>query len=116
MRKKVLYKPSNSSCSPITALAIDPKGKRIACGMLDASIVLLSQKTGKPIRTLTGHDSMISGLSFINEGKRLISSSWDCTARHWTSSNGIQGESTLSHKTEFKALSLDSTGSKGAVG
>ena len=95
---------------------MDPQGKRIACGTKNAQIILVSAKTGKPLRTIKGHENMISAAAFVENGKRLVSSSWDCTTRIWNGANGGQENRILKHESEVKALAVDSESSKGAAG
>ena len=95
---------------------MDLQGKRVACGTKDAKIILVSAKTGKPLRTIKGHRNMISDAAFVENGKRLISSSWDCTTRIWNGANGAQEKRILKHESEVKALAVDSESSKGAAG
>jgi WD40 repeat protein len=59
---------------------------------------------------------MISSLTFIQGGTQILSTSWDNTARSWSSTKGTQNESVISHSAEIKALAVDSQSSKGAAG
>jgi len=97
-------------------MAVSPKGNRIACGTSDARILLINSKTGKPLRSLTGHLSMISALVFTQGGSTILSSSWDSTTRSWSSTKGTQNESVLNHTSEIKSLAVHSESLKGAVG
>ncbi len=115
LEKTVLYSPS-SNVTPLTHLSVGPKGKKIACGSSDSTILLLSSKTGKPLRALTGHESNISSLAFIDNGSHLLSTSWDRTARVWNCSDGVQRENVMNHSSEFKVITTDCDVSKGAVG
>ncbi len=112
----MLYRPSGKRPPPITRIAVSPKGNRIACGTTDARIVLINSKTGKAIRAMNGHESMISSLSFIRGGSHILSSSWDTTARIWSTTKGTQDDAVLNHSSEIKSLAVHSDSSKGAAG
>lgn len=50
---------------------------------VDCVIRLWDLATGKLIRTYSGHDSWVSAVAFMPDGKHLISASWDRTIRIW---------------------------------
>ncbi len=112
----MLYRLTGTKPLPLVNIAVSPKGNRIACGTSDARIVLINSKTGKSLRFLTGHQSMISALVFTHGGSSIISSSWDSTTRSWSSTKGTQNETPLSHTTEIKSLAVHGETSRGAVG
>lgn len=112
----MLYRLTGTKPLPLVNMAVSPKGNRIACGTSDARIVLINLSTGKPLRSLTGHQSMISALVFTHGGSNIISSSWDSTTRSWSSTKGTQNESILTHTSEIKALAVHGDTSRGAVG
>lgn len=116
LEKKLLYRASGKRPPPLTHIAVSPKGNRIACGTTDARIVLINSKTGKPIRAMNGHESIISSLAFFQGGSHLLSSSWDATARVWSSTTGTQNDAVLNHTSEIKSLAVHNASSKGAVG
>jgi WD40 repeat protein len=59
---------------------------------------------------------MISALAFAQGGAKILSSSWDSTARSWSSTKGTQDETVLSHTSEIKALAVHDRTSRGAAG
>lgn len=59
---------------------------------------------------------MISAVLFTHGGSHIISSSWDSTARSWSSTKGTQNESILSHTSEIKSLAVHPDSGKGAAG
>ena len=59
---------------------------------------------------------MISALAFTHGGSKILSTSWDNTARSWSSTKGTQDESILSHSSEIKALAVHNVTSRGAAG
>lgn len=115
MESYILYRTSGNNPA-LTAIAIDPKGKRIACGTADAEIILIDLKKGRPERVLNGHEGIISGLQFIKDGSRLLTSSWDQTARVWSCSKGQPSPHIVSHNSEFKELTAQEDAGRGAIG
>ncbi len=116
MEDTILYRPPGNPPPPITKIAVDILNKRLACGNINAQVLLLSAKNGRPRRALSGHEGMISSLAFLDKGARLLTGSWDCTARSWKSAKGVQNESVLSHSSEIKSLNVHEESSKGAAG
>lgn len=96
-------------------LSVAPRGSRVACGTMDAQIIVFSAKTGKPRRSFKGHESTVSAVNFLGEGKRLLSTSWDCTTRLWQPGDEKEYP-ILKHNAHVKALAVNSEFTKGAAG
>lgn len=116
MKKEVLFRPTGTQVPPLTCIAVDPRGKRIACGTLDSQILLLDSSTGAIKRALKGHEAAISAVAFIDGGKGLVSCSWDCTTRRWTSTGPAKDIPFLRHGSEVKALAVGPEMTRGAAG
>jgi WD40 repeat protein len=116
LKKTVLYRPVGTQSPPLTCLSVNPTGKRLACGTLDSEIILLDAGNGKPKTALKGHEGPVSGISFTTKGKGLLSTSWDCTTRRWTMRGAPKENPLLRHRTEVKALGVDSKTTRGAAG
>lgn len=79
----------------LNAAALAPDGKTLAVGGVGfasdnwgGNIYMLSLATGQIERVLTGHERAIFALAFDSAGKRLISGSFDQTARIWNIGTG----------------------------
>ncbi|MHA2118270.1 MAG: WD40 repeat domain-containing protein [Candidatus Thorarchaeota archaeon] len=97
-------------------MAVDPRGKQIACGTMDSHIIILDPVSGNQKRTLKGHEAAVSAISFIDGGKGLVSTSWDCTTRRWTSTGPAKEIPVLRHNSEVKALAVGIEKARGAAG
>lgn len=53
LEASILYRTSENNTA-LTAIAIDSKGRRMACGTTDAEIILIDMKEEKPQSVLTG--------------------------------------------------------------
>jgi WD40 repeat protein len=97
-------------------MAVGPRGRWIACGTTDSQIIILDSVSGNQKRTLKGHEAAVSAVSFIDGGKGLVSSSWDCTTRRWTSTGPAAELPVLRHNSEVKALAVGIDTARGAAG
>ncbi|MBI1289813.1 hypothetical protein GC173_01025 [bacterium] len=71
------------------SVAYSPDGNFIAtCG--GAGAFVWDAETGEVLRELVGHASIVSSVVFSPEGSRVLTGSWDATARLWDMSTGAQ--------------------------
>jgi WD40 repeat protein len=70
--------------SRVLIAAISPDGQTIAVGLEDFSILLVRASDQLPLRTLTAHTGIISGLSFSPSSDRLLTASEDSWVRLWS--------------------------------
>lgn len=92
-----------------------PKGGSIGCGTSDGKVLLVNPKSGKVKRTLQGHEGAVAAISFLKDGARIVSSSWDKTTRLWPR-KGDEEPIVLKHNSEVKALAVTGPAGKGAAG
>lgn len=64
-------------------LALSSDGRLLAHAGPGTAIVIREVLSGKPVRTLQGHEQPINSLAFFPDGRRLISGSADNTALVW---------------------------------
>jgi len=67
----------------ISSVAQTPDGTRLAVGMPSGAIRILDSNTGAELLTLLGHERSVAALAFSPDGRTLLSSSRDETARLW---------------------------------
>ncbi|MFX1262971.1 MAG: WD40 repeat domain-containing protein, partial [Promethearchaeota archaeon] len=116
MKKTIIFRPAETQIPPLTCMAVDPRGKRIACGTMDSQIFIIDSVSRTQKRVLKGHDAAVSAVAFIDGGKGLVSTSWDCTTRRWTSTGPAKDIPVLRHNSEVKALTVGSEKARGAAG
>jgi WD40 repeat protein len=46
-------------------------------------------ETGHPLAILTGHTGLVDDAAFSSDGKRIVTASWDETARVWDTETGL---------------------------
>lgn len=115
MKKQILFRQNNGSQSTITSLSPSPKGRLLASGTLDGRILLIDTRTGKQKKELSGHEGSVSAVSFLGDGKRIVSTSWDKSTRLWRQT-GKDEPLSLTHNSEVKALATSPAAAKGAAG
>lgn len=74
---------NDSYSSFISTITTDPSGLFIAAGSSDKSIRIIDFYTGASISQEFGHGDMITGLTFINDGRRVVSTSSDGCIMVW---------------------------------
>jgi WD40 repeat protein/serine/threonine protein kinase len=96
----------------LRALALSPDGQCLATGGWNNTVELWEAQTGRPIRTLTGHDGVVTSLAFSKDGKRLLSGSTDRTARLWDLHTGTQVGSPFEHRGTVHGVDISSDGTR----
>ena len=74
----------------VFALAFSPDGKHVAAGTNDRPnyIKIWDAETGRRIQELPGHKDAVLSAAYSRDGKRLLTSSYDRTARLWNLETG----------------------------
>jgi len=65
----------------LTKLAFSPNGKYLVFGTTSGNVILWDTHTDQPVMTLPVHTDLVFFLAFSPDGGRLITSSWDGTAK-----------------------------------
>ncbi|MFC1569874.1 caspase family protein [bacterium] len=68
--------------------AIDPKGKYLACNVVDPVFYIVDIQTGDVIHRLEGHESSINALAFDPQGKIVVSGEWNKVVKMWDVETG----------------------------
>ena len=83
--------------------------------MADNSIQIWEAGGGKKRMTLKGHADRITSIAFSPDGKRLVTSSWDGTAKIWNLRTGREA-ATFGHRNYVTAATFSPDGEWLATG
>lgn len=81
------------------SLAISPNGEILASAdsILDRTIKIWDLRTGKVLRTLTGHSDSVVAVAFSSDSQQLVSGSKDTTIRIWDLHTGELVRTVMGH-------------------
>lgn len=71
-------------------LAFAPGGNRIAVARSDGGVLVVDLRSGAVLQRMQGHDARVRAISFLPDGKRLVSAGHDEMIRFWGASSGRQ--------------------------
>ena len=72
----------------VKSVVYSPDGRYLASGSGDDTIKIWEVATGKELRTLTGHSSLVSSVVYSPDGRYLAGGSWDNTIKIWEVATG----------------------------
>jgi WD40 repeat protein len=78
---------------PVTAVAVDPAGDRVAAAIETEKIALIDLRSHRVSRLLAGHTAPVQVLAFAEGGRRLISGGNDARVLVWDLAAGPEGRS-----------------------
>ena len=84
--------------------AWSPDGKRLAT-IRGNYVSIWDAADGKELTTLRGHESTLPDSSFSPDGKLVLTTSWDRTARVWNAETGEQAAVLRGHQTRVNTAS-----------
>jgi len=67
----------------VWSVAYSPDGRRIVSGAVDGTIRVWESETGKELRSILGHESLVTAVAYSPDGRRIASGSMDNTVRLW---------------------------------
>ncbi len=74
-----------------------PNDLYLVLAKLDKSLELWEPDTRTMVRKFQGHTDVVSQINFNGQGTRMLTSSWDGSAREWDLSTGLQTQKVRSH-------------------
>ena len=72
----------------IWSLAASPDGARVACGLVDGTVLLLDTNTWQTRHRVDGHEQYVGAVTFSPDGRRLASGGSDATLNVWDVATG----------------------------
>ena len=75
--------PTPGAVSPLSAVAFSPDGKLFALGGADATVRLWNTASLGEVRAFRGHADWVTGVAFSADGRSILSTSVDKTARRF---------------------------------
>lgn len=83
----------------VNAVTLSPDGRFLATGSNspEGFIQIWDLETGQRVKVIKGHDDEVLSLSYSRDGKRLLSSSYDKTARLWDANSGQELKRFVGH-------------------
>ena len=95
--------------APVWSVVFSPDGQTVVGGGANQTIKIWEIKTGKVLRTLSGHQDVVRSLVLTPDGKTLISGSGDRTIKFWDLQTG-QVIQTIQQGTPIWGLALSPDG------
>ncbi|MGO9109518.1 MAG: protein kinase domain-containing protein [Thermoguttaceae bacterium] len=106
---KMLFKLKHGGMNGEDHAAWSPDGKRLAT-IRGNYVSIWDATNGKELTTLRGHESTLRTLSFSPDGKLVLTTSWDRTARAWNAETGEQIAVWRGHKDRVNTANLSPDG------
>ena len=87
-REAIFVELPNESGYHCMAFSKDLAGSVVAFANYKFETIVFNSKTGKRISRLKGHEGVVTSIEFTMDGKRIITSSNDCSVRFWDVTTG----------------------------
>jgi class 3 adenylate cyclase/GTPase SAR1 family protein len=91
-------------------VAFDRKGGTLASGSVDATVKLWDVDSGRPLRTLRGHNDLVYSVAFDRQGGTLASGSYDATVKLWDVASGRLFRTLEGHTDSVHAIAFSPDG------
>ena len=94
----------------VLALNYSPDGKTLAVGTEDRNVSLRDVESGLLLRTLTGHEDVVTGVCFSPDGTTIATASPDRTVRLWDAATGKEVRVLKGHTSWVYAVAFSADG------
>ncbi len=113
-RDRLLTLQTPAASAGHSGLAFRPDGGHLATAEWgDGTVGIWDAKTGKRVRTLTGHtDHLVFSVAFSPDGTRLASAGGDGTVRIWDSATGKELLNLRAHGSEVYSVAWSADGAR----
>ena len=95
---------------PVTCVAFNCDGSRLATGSHDATVRIWDPATGKPLGPPLRHEGGVLGIAFDPDGNRIATCSDDNTARFWDTATGEPLTAQLKHGGNVQCVAIGPRG------
>jgi WD40 repeat protein len=96
----------------VVAMAYSPDGRLLVSAGLNRLVKVCDTATGKVVRSLAGHTSMVFDVAFSPDGTRFATASLDGTVRVWSASTGRELLCFRGHAGEVWSVAFSPDGSR----
>jgi len=90
----------------VKALAVSAEASKGAAGARDGEVKIFSLTSLKCTKNLQAHDSDISGLAFSDDGRFLVTTSWDGTCKVWDTSKFEETSPVVHQNERLRSLAI----------
>src|SRR5207247_9739124 len=66
-----------------STVRFSPDGRLIAAAGVDGVVTLWSGDSGRVVRSIAGHQGLVTSLAFSPDGRRLVTIGWDRMVKFW---------------------------------
>jgi len=80
------------------------------------TVILWDTQTGKKLKTLQGHDDSVYDVSYSPDGKKIVTASWDGSAKIWDAADGKVLKTLRGHSQSIQTIAFSPHGRRLATG
>ncbi len=94
----------------VSDVAFSPDGRFLAAAGAEKVVQLWDATTYQKVRTLRGHDALVTKIAFGPDSTRVVSASSDSTVRIWNVETGEELETLRGHTADVNSVAYDAGG------
>lgn len=96
----------------VAALAVDPKGERVAFVGYDRFLRIVDAKTGEMLHEVKAHGDAVFAAAFAFDGKSIVTGGKDATVKLWDVATGKAVRTFSGHAKDVLAVTFNPTGDR----
>jgi WD40 repeat protein len=102
--------------SPVSAVVVAADGRRAVSGSWDGTLRFWNLESGRTIRSLEGHTSLVRAVAVTPDGRRAVSGLDDRTLQLWDLEGGQTIRTLEGHTEAVRAMAMTANGRRTASG